>query len=119
MREAGAQRAGAEPGSVAPIGYLGGREGDYESCRHRPVLNCAMDKTAIERDSASVEHHVRQGEQMIARQRDVITSLERGGHDTTQAKTLLGQLEENQALHIGHRDRLERQLVNFSRVQCT
>lgn len=42
-----------------------------------------MDKTAIGRDFARVEHHVRQGEQIIARQRDVIASLERGGHDTT------------------------------------
>lgn len=88
-------------------------EGVYEFFQHRPVLNCAMDKTAIERDLARVEHHVRQGEQIIARQRDIITGLERGGHDTAQAKTLLGQLEETQALHVGHRERLRRQLVDF------
>jgi len=70
-----------------------------------------MDKTAIERDLARVEHHVRQGEQSIARQRDIITDLERGGHDTAQVKTLLGQLEATQALHVGHRER--RQFCRF------
>jgi len=78
-----------------------------------------MDKTAIERDLARVEHHVHQGEQIIARQRDIIAGLERGGHNTTQAKTLLGQFEKTQALHIGHRDRLRRQLVDFDLVQRT
>ena len=69
-----------------------------------------MDKEKAERDLVRVERHVRQGKLQISRQREIVAGLQRGGHDTIQAKELLAQFEKIQALHVQHRDRLRRGL---------
>jgi hypothetical protein len=46
----------------------------------------------------------------IARQRDVIAQLERGGRDTASARTFLHEFEQLQARHIAERERLLREL---------
>lgn len=56
------------------------------------------------------ERHVREGETSIARQRAVTDELERGGRDATDAKGLLRQLTEIQAIYVADRDRLKKQL---------
>jgi hypothetical protein len=47
----------------------------------------------------------------VARQRALITDLERLGHDATFAKGLLKVFSETQMLHEQHRDRLHRELM--------
>ena len=58
------------------------------------------------------ERHVAEGEQHIARQRELIAELERDGHDTTTAIELLRTFEQSQAGHIADRDRIRAVLSN-------
>jgi hypothetical protein len=51
------------------------------------------------------------GEQTIARLREIIARLERGGHDSSAAKELLARFEELQKLPMADRDRLEKELA--------
>jgi len=57
-----------------------------------------------------VEGHVRRGEVHVARQRQRIATLDRDGHDSRRAQDLLALFEDTQALHVEHRDRLQRGL---------
>jgi hypothetical protein len=59
---------------------------------------------------ALAERHVREGLQIIARQRELTAALQRGGHDTREAVELLSSFEDIQQLHESDRDRLRRQL---------
>ena len=59
---------------------------------------------------ALAEKHVAQGEQHLARQRKVLETLARDGHDTATAADLLRTLEATQALHRAERDRLRAEL---------
>jgi hypothetical protein len=59
---------------------------------------------------AQASRHVREGERHIARQREIVCELERGGHDTSKAQALLIQFEELQALHVADCDRIAREL---------
>jgi hypothetical protein len=59
---------------------------------------------------ARAAEHVAAGENTLHRQRRVLRSLERDGHDTRAAKELLDRFEKLQALHIADRDRLRREL---------
>ena len=65
---------------------------------------------------AEAERHVVQGERNIARQRNVLATLERDGHDAGQARKLLATFEELQAMHIADRDRLREELRNADRT---
>lgn len=67
-------------------------------------------KALRERDLAQAEDHVLQGMQHIAHQREIIAELEGHGHDISTAKAFLHQLEQLQATHLAHRDRLRREL---------
>lgn len=40
------------------------------------------------------ERHVSEGTQHVRRQRELVASLDRDGHDTTDARKLLAQFEE-------------------------
>ena len=57
--------------------------------------------------------HVALGQNHIARQYEVISGLERDGHDTDarHARELLATFEEMQEGHITRRGRLERELL--------
>jgi len=69
-----------------------------------------VDRAILAEHLALAERHVAQGEEHLARQRKLIADLERHGHDTKQAHDLLAQFESMQALHIGDRDRLKKEL---------
>lgn len=59
---------------------------------------------------AQAERHVLEGEEHLARQRKVISELERDGHDTTTAVELLREFERSQAAHVEERDRIRAEL---------
>lgn len=61
-----------------------------------------------------LDQQVALGERHIAEQRALIKKLEREGHDVKSAASLLATLEESQRLHVEHRDRLEKELLNSS-----
>jgi hypothetical protein len=69
-----------------------------------------MDRALILNHLALAETHVAQGEEHIIRQRNIIETLARQGHDTTAADELLRQFEETLAAHIADRDRLRAEL---------
>jgi hypothetical protein len=64
---------------------------------------------------AIVHRHVARGEQIVARQREIIARLERAGCDTSDAERLLLQFEELQSLHVEDCDRLEKKLSEISK----
>ncbi len=73
----------------------------------------AMPRSASYRlfdDLALAERHVGQGFGIIARQRELIAALKRGGHATEDALNLLADFEDIQALHVADRDRLRKEL---------
>jgi hypothetical protein len=74
-----------------------------------------MDQNMILDHLAMVSRHVTRGEQIVARQREIIARLERAGCDTSYAKRLLLQFEEVQSLHVADRDRLEKALAEISK----
>lgn len=47
----------------------------------------------------------------MARQRQIVSALARGGHDTTLAETVLAAFETAQDGHINDRDRFAAQLA--------
>ena len=56
------------------------------------------------------ERHAVEGAAHIARQIEIVSQLEGQGHDATQARALLKQFEDLQALHVADRDRLRKEL---------
>jgi hypothetical protein len=60
------------------------------------------------------EQHVAQGEMHITKQYDVIDELERHGHDTELARTILQTLLDTQTSHEADRDRLQAELDKLS-----
>ena len=73
-----------------------------------------MDRLIIELHLAQAERHVIESEHHVARQRELIATMERDGHDTLQARATLAQFEEMQALHRADRDRLRQELRHTS-----
>jgi hypothetical protein len=55
---------------------------------------------------ALAEEHVARGAENVARQREMIAELERDGHDAKQARAMLAEFEQLQAMHVADRDRL-------------
>jgi hypothetical protein len=75
-----------------------------------------MDRDFVEKSLAMVEGHVAQGERIIARQREIVAASELSGRgDAGKAKELLALFEETQLLHVDHRDRLRRDLLDAHR----
>ena len=69
-----------------------------------------MDRDILKRHLAQVEEQVAIGATNIARQRDLIAELHRDGHHASQAKQMLAQFLDLQAMHIADRDRLIKEL---------
>jgi hypothetical protein len=69
-----------------------------------------MDREMLQRHLAQAEQHIETGRKHIARQHEIITELERDGHETTMARALLDQFEQSQAIHIADRERILREL---------
>jgi hypothetical protein len=72
-----------------------------------------MDRKMVEEHLALAEEHVTIGDKNVANQRKAVADLERGGHDTAQARDLLQRFEEIQAMHIADLQRLRRELDNI------
>jgi hypothetical protein len=73
-----------------------------------------MDRTILEQLLREAEGLLHRGERNIAHQREVIGTLERGGHDATAAKMFLRRLESAQARHLADRNRLFKELTDGS-----
>jgi len=70
-----------------------------------------MDMAMIRDHLAQAERHVARGRQHIASQKQIISDLERGGHDTTVAWKLLDTFRDIQDMHLADRDRLRKELA--------
>ena len=68
-----------------------------------------MNRAVLWAHLVKAEDAAEQGERQLSRQRRLIASLERDGHDAKAAYALLATLEESQALHVFDRDRLQRE----------
>lgn len=73
-----------------------------------------MDKTMILDHLALAERHVAQGRRHVAHQKQIISDLENGGHDTAVARSLLLNFKDVLKMHIADRDRLKKELAEFS-----
>jgi len=69
-----------------------------------------MDRDTLKRHLTKVEEQVAIVAENVDRQRELVAELERNGYDATQAKKMLEQFLEQQALHIADRDRLIKEL---------
>jgi arginine repressor len=69
-----------------------------------------MDRDTLKRHLTKVEEQVAIVAQNVTRQRELVAELERDGYDATQAKKMLEQFVQQQALHIADRDRLIKEL---------
>jgi hypothetical protein len=65
----------------------------------------------------AAEEHVANDAQDIADQRDLISMLERTGHNATSAIARLCEMEKTQTRHIADRERLRAQLAGVRRPQ--
>ena len=86
--------------------------GDRHIARSRRLLeSLESKKTELRfRHLAQAEGHVVEGMGHIARQQGIVADLKARGQDITQAEQFLDRLEQTQALHLAHRDRLRREL---------
>jgi cell division protein FtsX len=75
-----------------------------------------MDREMHLENLAMVERHVAKGIRQVERQREIANKLERDGHPGAahEARKLLTQFEEIQALHIAHRERILKKLAEDS-----
>jgi PAS domain S-box-containing protein len=64
-----------------------------------------------------VNAQIRSADQHLGRQREILARLERDGRDASDAKRLLYQFEEVQALHLATRNRLEKELAGLTLAQ--
>jgi hypothetical protein len=69
-----------------------------------------MDREVLEQHLLHAEARVASEDRRVAKQRRLVARLERDGQDTSEARTLLAELEESRKLHIADRDRLLREL---------
>jgi hypothetical protein len=72
-----------------------------------------MDRNTILEHLALAQRHVREAEQHVDRQRQLIAELERDGHDVTLANALLDQMEQLYVMHMSDRDRLQKEADKF------
>jgi hypothetical protein len=74
-----------------------------------------MDTVTLRKCLDLAERHYDEGVKVLERQRSLLESLRRHGHDTREAEELLKEFEETQALHTADRDRLRSQLNDAQR----
>jgi len=70
-----------------------------------------MDRTLILSYLRAAEEHVANDVQDIADQRDLISTLERTGHNATSAIARVSEMEKTQTRHIADRERLRAELA--------
>jgi hypothetical protein len=73
-----------------------------------------MNRAALQRRLQKAEALMQRVEENIVFQREMIATLERGGHDAKAAKMFLKRLKATHAKHLADRDRLFKELANCS-----
>jgi hypothetical protein len=71
-----------------------------------------MDRSALQRQLQMAEDLVERVAENIAFQRQMIATLDGGGHDVKAAKTFLKWLEARHAKHVADRNQLFKQFAN-------
>ena len=110
------EQAGSSPLNLAdpePSESTHGSEDCGRTLQRLHSGTCDMDRDTLKRHLTKVEEQVAIAAQNVARQRELVAELERDGYDATQAKKMLEQFLEQQALHIADRDRLIKELSEF------
>jgi hypothetical protein len=69
-----------------------------------------MDRAILQQLIAEAESLLHRGELDIARQREMVRTLKREGHDVADERLRLRRLETRQARHIADRNRLIKEL---------
>jgi hypothetical protein len=72
----------------------------------------AIDRSLLLGQLIATERHIGAVAQNVLRQQSIIDELERRGHDSAYARSLLRQLNEMQAMRIADRDRMRAALGN-------
>jgi hypothetical protein len=70
-----------------------------------------VDRALVITSLQAVEDRVALGARQIAKQRNVISRLEREGEDTTDAIAVLRQMQRAHESHLFHRERLRAELA--------
>src|SRR5262249_16104109 len=106
--------AGRSCGTGAITGVPGSKRNRSEVCQDGNLTNGAtalsagcMDQLDVVHHLELAQHHVAQGERLIARQRQIVAELGRSGHEIVQAETLLALLQQTQALAFEEIERCE------------
>jgi len=69
-----------------------------------------MDREMTVAHLAVAKRNVAQGERHIEHQEQIVSDLDRHGHDTAEALALLETFRHSKAEHVAHRDFLLREL---------
>jgi hypothetical protein len=85
--------------------------------KNRPWLRSAgmvggMDRSSLQLRLKEADGLVQRMEENIVFQRQMIATLDRGGHDVKAAKMFLKRLEAKHEKHVADRDRLFKELTN-------
>lgn len=70
----------------------------------------STDTKPLQQRLRMAEQHVARGNELLQHQQDIVDELERDGHDTRQARSLLRTLAETQEMHIVDRNRLRAEI---------
>jgi hypothetical protein len=75
-----------------------------------------MERSQLEAELAQSEAAVSAGMEHVRKQREISAKLERDGHEVAaaQARALLVTFEESLRLHVDDRDRLRRELRDWT-----
>jgi hypothetical protein len=74
-----------------------------------------MDPASLVEHLALADTHIEEGERRIEQLRKRIAVMERSGRHTPKSRDLLRALQQTQALHIAHRDRLRKEVYSTPR----
>jgi hypothetical protein len=77
-----------------------------------------MDRALIISYLQAAEEHIANGVQDIADQRDLISTLERTGHNAASAIARLREMEKTQTRHIADRERLRAELAVLNAAEA-
>ena len=70
-----------------------------------------MDRALIVTSLQAAEDRIAIGARQISKQREFVSQLEREGRDTTDATSLLREMQRTQESHVAHRDELRAKLA--------
>jgi DNA-binding protein YbaB len=76
------------------------------------------DISELQQELAQADRHIAEGNGRIARQAEVVRELNRHGHDTTQAQSLLQAMKDAVTAMDTHRQQIVRELTRASDELC-